>query len=154
GYTKKGSRLKSLYLGKLREGKFIYRGKVSSGLDSETKDELEKLLFGLPSHPPIIKDLGEDVYWIEPKFKCEVAYLESGQGVLRGASFKNMVVTPVASKKKLKRTSLNRVVYEVEGITKSEVLDFYEDVSPLLFEHLKNRKLNLLRCPKGSIQHC
>src|SRR5690606_15738704 len=68
GYTKKGSRLKSLYLGKLREGKFIYRGKVSSGLDSETKDELEKLLFGLPSHPPIIKDLGEDVYWIEPKF--------------------------------------------------------------------------------------
>jgi len=153
GYSKKGRHLKTLYLGKLIDNKYVFKGKVSSGIDSETRKELEKKLFSLDSVPAYEKNLPE-VFWVKPEIKCEISYLETGPKVFRGAVFKNLVYPASESKRKVKKTSLDRVVYDVEAITKSEVLDFYEDISPLMFPHLKNRKLNLLRCPKGSTQHC
>lgn len=154
GYSKRGSHLKTLYVGKLIEGKYIYLGKVASGIDSETRKELEEILFQLPSEKPFAQMSGEDIYWVKPQLKCEISYLESKNCVFRGASFRNIVRSEKKGETKTKKTSLNRIVYDVEGITKSEVLEYYEDFSSFLFEHIKMRKLNLLRCPKGSTQQC
>lgn len=153
GYTKKSGHLKTLYVGKYIEDKFIYFGKVASGIDGVTRKELESMLFSLPEEKPYASISNEDIHWVKPQVKCEVSYLEAKNGVLRGASFRN-IVRLSDRKTPLKKTSLNRVVYEVEGITKNEILEYYEDFSSFMFDHLKNRKLNLLRCPKGSTQQC
>lgn len=154
GYSKRGRHIKTLYLGKLIDEKYVFKGKVSSGLDKDSKKDLEEKLFSLPRAVPFEKGLIEEVFWVSPQVQCEVSYLESGKNVLRGAAFKNIASTPSRAKRKVKRTSLERIVYEVEGITKSDVLDYYDDVASFLMSHLKNRKLNLLRCPQGSTQHC
>lgn len=154
GYTKKGSALKSLYLGRLQDEVYQYVGKVSSGIAQETRELLKRKLFNLKSHPPYVKDVEEKVYWVAPIFSCEVSYFETSGEVLRGASFKRLLTSLDQESKGVKKTSLDRVVYEVEGITKNEVLEFYESFGLLMFEHLKKRRLNLLRCPKGSAQEC
>ena len=51
-------------------------------------------------------------------------------------------------------TSRDRVVYPAKGITKGEVLDYYEAVSPWLMPHLCDRPLTLVRCPDGAEGEC
>lgn len=153
GFTKNINRLKTLYLGRFNGHVYEYAGKVSSGLDQKTRNILEIKLFNAKAHPPFVKETGEEVFWVQPEYSCEVSYLETSGHVLRGASFKRLILG-INEFQAVRKTSTERMVYEVEGLSKNDVLEFYENFSPMMFEHLQKRRLNLLRCPKGSTQNC
>jgi bifunctional non-homologous end joining protein LigD len=46
-------------------------------------------------------------------------------------------------------TNLNKVLYPEAGFTKAQILSYYEQISPYLLPHLKNRVLTLKRFPEG-----
>ncbi len=46
-------------------------------------------------------------------------------------------------------TNLNKVFWPDEGITKGDVLRYYERIAPLLLPHLKDRPQSLFRTPNG-----
>ncbi len=50
---------------------------------------------------------------------------------------------------RLKLTNLNKVFYPGEGITKRDVINYYDAVAPLILPHLRDRPLSLKRYPNG-----
>jgi bifunctional non-homologous end joining protein LigD len=50
---------------------------------------------------------------------------------------------------RLKLTNLNKVFYPGEGITKRDVINYYDAVAPLILPHLRDRPLSLKRYPHG-----
>ena len=61
---------------------------------------------------------------------------------------KNETVIQVEGRS-LKLTNLNKVFYPAEGFTKGDVIEYYNDVAPLLLPHLAGRPLSLKRYPNG-----
>lgn len=49
---------------------------------------------------------------------------------------------------KIKLTNLDKVLFP-DGITKGQIIDYYEDIAPYMLPHLKDRPLNLERFPSG-----
>ncbi|MEU6643172.1 non-homologous end-joining DNA ligase [Saccharomonospora sp. NPDC046836] len=50
---------------------------------------------------------------------------------------------------RLRLSNLDKVLYPEAGFTKSEVLDYYARIAPILLPHLKDRPLTLKRYPNG-----
>ncbi len=51
--------------------------------------------------------------------------------------------------KELKFTNLNKVFWQEEGITKRDLLNYYDQVAPFILPYLKNRPQSLNRFPNG-----
>jgi bifunctional non-homologous end joining protein LigD len=51
--------------------------------------------------------------------------------------------------RRLKFTNLNKIFYPADGITKRDVLNYYDAVAGLILPHLKDRPLSLKRYPNG-----
>src|SRR5207237_4594761 len=51
--------------------------------------------------------------------------------------------------KHLKLTNLEKVLYPAAGFTKSQVIDYYARVAPVLVPHLAGKPLTLKRYPNG-----
>ncbi|MEX1248908.1 MAG: DNA ligase D [Anaerolineales bacterium] len=56
--------------------------------------------------------------------------------------------TRVVDGHKIKLTNLDKVLFP-DGITKGQVIDYYERIAPYMLPHLKDRPLNLERFPNG-----
>jgi bifunctional non-homologous end joining protein LigD len=50
---------------------------------------------------------------------------------------------------RLKLTNLNKVFYPGEGITKRDVINYYDAAAPFILPHLRDRPLSLKRYPNG-----
>jgi bifunctional non-homologous end joining protein LigD len=50
---------------------------------------------------------------------------------------------------RLKLTNLNKVFYPREGISKRDVINYYDAVAPFILPHLRDRPLSLKRYPNG-----
>lgn len=50
---------------------------------------------------------------------------------------------------RLKLTNLKKVFYPGEGVTKRDVINYYDAVAPLILPHLRDRPLSLKRYPNG-----
>ncbi len=50
---------------------------------------------------------------------------------------------------KLKFTNLDKVFYPQEGYTKRDLLNYYDEIAPLILPHLRDRPLSLKRYPNG-----
>ena len=50
---------------------------------------------------------------------------------------------------RLKLTNLNKIWYPAEGITKRDVINYYDAVAPFILPHLRDRPLSLKRYPNG-----
>src|SRR5579871_808540 len=61
-------------------------------------------------------------------------------------------LTAAIDDRMLKFTNLNKVFYPGEGITKRDLINYYDAVAHLILPHLRNRPLSLKRYPNG-IQH-
>ena len=46
-------------------------------------------------------------------------------------------------------TNLSKVLYQVDGFTKAEVLDYYQRISAVLLPHVAGRPMTLKRYPNG-----
>ena len=51
--------------------------------------------------------------------------------------------------KQVKVSNLDKVFYPATGFTKSDVINYYIDLAPILLPHLKDRPISLKRYPEG-----
>ena len=51
--------------------------------------------------------------------------------------------------RELTLTNLSKVLYQVDGFTKAEVLDYYQRISAVLLPHVAGRPMTLKRYPDG-----
>ncbi len=111
------------------DGESFFQAAQSLNLEGIISKEIDSSYFGRKSwievQNPIIENISS------PTFKVE----RKGQS-------------------KIKKEKKEKIVYEIEGISKDEVIHFYNDASRFIFKFLKNKKLKFLRCPKSSDGSC
>lgn len=88
----KGRPFSSLLLGEYEDGKLIYRGRVGTGFDEATLDEIGRKLHPLArKQSPFLEvpsEIRRDARWVEPKLVAEIAYGDrTSDGILRHPSF-------------------------------------------------------------------
>jgi bifunctional non-homologous end joining protein LigD len=108
--------------------------------------------------------------WVKPVLVVEVSFSEwTTDGLIRHASFKGMrtdkpaksitrekAVTTAGNRHQdakaathLKVSNPDRVIDPTTGLTKLDLVRFYESIAPWLLPHLKNRPVSLVRAPAG-----
>lgn len=168
----------SLLLGTWEGDKLLYRGRVGTGFSQDMLAELERKLQKLSRKTSpfdaVPKERARSAKWVTPDLVAEIAYTElTGDDILRHPSFiglrgdkparevrmeQNQSLDDdgeaVAEKLGVRLTSPDRVVYPGQGITKSQLVAYYEDVAKAMLPHIMERPLSLVRCPQGRTKHC
>jgi bifunctional non-homologous end joining protein LigD len=144
----------------------------------EIFEKLEPLITKQSPFTGKVKAL-RDVTWVKPELVAEIKYLEiTPDGLLRAPVFMALrtdkdpkeaqgdeeykvdkgpliptkspaEVTLEIEGHRLKLTNLNKVFYPGEGVTKRDVINYYDAVAPLILPHLRDRPLSLKRYPNG-----
>lgn len=167
----------SLLLGTWEAGKLLYRGRVGTGFSQDMLEEigamLDKRTRKTSPFVAVPKEFSRNAHWVTPDLVAEIAFTElTGDDILRHPSFIGLrgdkPAKEVAMEKPItlaggeataewlgvRLTSPDRVVYPGQGITKAELVAYYEAVAPAMLPHIENRPLSLVRCPQGRTKHC
>jgi bifunctional non-homologous end joining protein LigD len=170
GYTlpKEGLRgFGALLLGSFEKGKLVSRGKVGTGFsDRQRVDLIGKLESYQTKIPPFgIHD--KRVQWLLPSLVAEVAFSEfTREGAIRHGRFVGLREDKEPSEvhaETVQSQTLNkalevcgipishpeRLVFPEEGISKLEVIRYYEKVASLMLPFVAERPLAILRAPEG-----
>jgi bifunctional non-homologous end joining protein LigD len=173
GFTaRKGSRhgLGALLLGLHDEaGKLHYAGRVGSGLDSRMLTKLLAMLTELevPASPFEKSPPRLAARWVKPKLVAEISFGEwTKEGLVRSAVFHALRADKEASSvtreravevesprprraRLVKVSNAARVIDTSTGLTKGDLVGFYEAIAPHLLPHLRGRPVSLVRGPTG-----
>jgi bifunctional non-homologous end joining protein LigD len=173
----------ALLLGVYDRGKLRYAGRVGTGFDTRTLDEITAKLKRRERAQPAFADpprgaMAKGVHWVRPDLVAEVDFTEwSADGALRHPSFKGLRVDKKASEVVRERpvavkngrapaaassgsvsgiriTHPDKQLFPPDGPTKLELAEYYARVAPVLVPHLVDRPLSLLRCPDGIGEKC
>jgi bifunctional non-homologous end joining protein LigD len=177
GYTEpQGSRhhFGSLLLGVYQDNILHYIGHTGTGFDEKTleglKTKLDKLKTDqLPfNHIPEVHKNG--VTWIKPELVCEVKFASwTDDNQMRHAVFlglredkdaKEVIVeTPESVESAMKEQQTHslavklshpeKIYWPKHRLTKRDLLEYYEQVGPLILPYLKDRPESLNRMPNG-----
>jgi len=168
GYTRGEGRragtFGALVLAVNEAGELRYVGNVGTGFDDKEISRLLKLLKPLHRETPPFKEIPKmprirrgDVQWVEPKLVAQVRYGEwTHDRRLRHPAYLGLrddkepeeVTLPKPRDSRLRLSNVDKPFWE--GITKGDLLDYYEQVAPVLVPHLKNRPFTLRRYPDGA----
>jgi bifunctional non-homologous end joining protein LigD len=176
GYTKgqgrRSGRFGALVLGVRRGKELAFVGNCGTGF---TEQEIERLLAKLrplerktspfPVEPKMPRVRKGDVVWVRPELVCEVEFVEwTHDGHLRAPAYKGLRddkeakqvkrEQPVATERRkgsrvLKLSNLDKPFWPDEGITKGDLIAYYEAVAPVLLPHIKDRPFTMKRYPDG-----
>ena len=174
GYTRPGGSrpfFGALHLGLYRDGKLAYVSKVGTGFDHDTLRAVHERLLPLSrDESPFAEGspAGTGHRWVEPGLVCEVEFTEwTDDGGLRHPSFLGLrddkrpeecrreepveapAVVGRGERTEFAVTNPDKVFWPDDGYTKSDLLDYYEAVAPLLLRYLRDRPLVLTRFPDG-----
>jgi bifunctional non-homologous end joining protein LigD len=169
----------SLVLGYYERGKLFYAGRVGTGFSAaqarSLRDELEKIVSKKPAFGNALPAGAEKgVRWLAPRLVCEVEYRGLTEDrLVRQAAFKGLredkppeeVVLEAQAPSSNARapshdvagvhlTHPERILWEVPGVTKQGLADFYIEIADWILPHVTNRVLSLLRCPSGVGAQC
>jgi bifunctional non-homologous end joining protein LigD len=177
GYTRgtghRADTFGALVLAESEAGQLRYAGNVGTGFgDAETARLLELLKPLRRDSPPFAdppklpRTRAADVQWVEPRLVAQVRFVEwTHDRRLRHPSYLGLrddktaaeVVSdaPVASvvrrgKRELKLSNLDKPFWPEAGITKGDLLHYYQAVAPVLVPHLKGRPFTMRRYPDGA----
>jgi bifunctional non-homologous end joining protein LigD len=173
GYTKGQGRralaFGSLVLGAYRGNELVWVGNVGTGFTERTIEELMgklgKLVTGKPPFevvPKMPKVRRDDVVWVVPELVAEVEFVEwTHDGHLRAPSFQGLrddksprdvhrEDPAEATAGRVKLSNLDKVFFPDEGITKGDLIDYYQAVAPVLVPHLRERPFTMRRYPDGA----
>ena len=151
-------------------GELMFRGRVGTGFDSDTLDELSKA-FAKRTRKTAPVEVPEterrDVTWLTPDLVAEVRYAEeTAEGRLRHAVWLGLrdpadrgtltVTAPPKSDAADRPTvagigisSADRVVFPKPKTTKLGVAEYYSEVADRLLGYSADRPLSLVRLPEG-----
>jgi bifunctional non-homologous end joining protein LigD len=177
GYTrgagKRADTFGSLVLAVDDSGALRYVGNVGTGFDDAEISKLLKLLRPLhrgsapfavvPKLPKVRKD---DVQWVEPELVAQVRFGEwthdrhlrhpSYLGIREDKSAAEVTEErPISDtlrkgKRELRLSNLDKLFWPAEGITKGDLLAYYQAVAPVLVPHLHGRPFTMRRYPDGA----
>ena len=168
---------RSLLLGVNRQGEgsdngLVYAGKVGTGFDAATMDDLLERMKPLAARAPTVKAPRAAVrgaHWVAPTLVAEIAYAEiTPDGVLRHSSFLGLrsdkpaaeVVAetpepaPAAPEVHVKVSSRDRLIFPDSDVTKGDLADYMALVAPIMLPWAGHRPISLVRCPQGRGKHC
>ena len=128
------------------------------------------------------RDARRQAKWVEPKLVAEISYTElTDDGILRHPAFLGLRedkkardvgmehekpvdeimaenTKPSADRDTMRAgvriTSPGKVLFPDQGLSKSDLLDYYEAVAGLMLPHIECRPLSLVRCPQGRSGKC
>jgi bifunctional non-homologous end joining protein LigD len=176
GYTHGGGRragtLGSLILATREGGELKYVGNVGTGFtDAEIRELLKKLkplrrdtspFKVVPKMPRVRKN---EIVWVEPKLVAEVEFVEyTHDGRLRAPSYQGLREdkapeevhreeplhdTITRGRRSLKLSNLDKVFFPEDGITKGDLLRYYQRIVPVLVPHVEDRPFTMKRYPNG-----
>ena len=177
GYTSpKGSRtgLGSLLLGVHDgHGRLVYAGNVGTGFNEASLRELTQQLERIQVRVCPFADperIDYQAQWVKPMLVAEVAFAGwTAQGRVRQAVFHGLrqdkparqitreesATMPPTQKAKpapaaaIEVSHPERVMDASTGVTKLDLVRYYERVGPLMMPHLKGRPTSLMRTPDG-----
>jgi bifunctional non-homologous end joining protein LigD len=169
GYTRGSGRradtFGSLVLAVNEGDELRYVGNVGTGFDDAEIRKLLQVLKPLqrdtspfavePKLPRVRKG---DVLWVEPQLVVQVRFGEwTHDGHLRHPAYlgirEDKSVLPSVlrkGKRELRLTNLDKLFWPEEGITKGDLLHYYQAVAPVLVPHLKDRAFTMRRYPDGA----
>ena len=175
---------RSLLLAVRDKGKLTYAGKVGTGFDAETMEEILDRMRPLEVEKAAVEVPRADrrqAHWLKPELVAEVAFTEfTSDGILRHPSFIAMrddkpareVVREVPEhlkaserkKTKARRSTAadfgiaisnpERVIYPEDDLTKQDLADYYAAVAAVMLVDLARRPTTLIRCPQGRGKKC
>jgi bifunctional non-homologous end joining protein LigD len=168
----------SLLVGSWDGGKLHYRGRVGTGFNHDLLVEVDRKLQQLAQKTSpfeaVPADRAKGARWVKPELVAEIAYTElTSDNILRHPSFIGLrddkparevrMEEPealqgdgeaIAARLGVRLTSPERVVYPGQGITKAQLVAYYEAVAKAMLPHIADRPLSLVRCPQGRTRHC
>jgi bifunctional non-homologous end joining protein LigD len=177
GYTRGSGRRSgtfgALVLAVNEGGELRYVGNVGTGFDDA---EIRKLLKALeplrraappfPVEPKLPRVRKGDVQWVEPRLVAQVRFGEwTHDGHLRHPSYLGLREDKSADevqldeplpevirkgKRELRLSNLDKPFWPDEGITKGDLLRYYQAVAPVLVPHLRDRPFTMRRYPDGA----
>jgi bifunctional non-homologous end joining protein LigD len=155
---------------KVEGGRWKFRGHVGTGFSEKGLADLMKTMKTYETeNMPFDKKplLNGKVTWLKPFLVADIAYTQvTRDGIFRHPVFIRLrddkEVDAVndetqavdggvikAGKFKVSVTNLQKVYFPKEGITKGEVIAYYEKIAPYILPYLKSRTLSLNRMPNG-----
>lgn len=164
GYTDaKGSRygFGALLLGKYEDkgrhkDALRYVGRVGTGFDEYTLRSIKKQLEAAETaKSPFAINVprGKDIHWVKPRLVAEVSFAEfTDEKILRAPVFHGL--REDKSPSEINISHPDRVIYKEEGITKEQVVMYYQVVAEFMLAHLRDRPLALVRCQESSTDAC
>jgi bifunctional non-homologous end joining protein LigD len=169
----------ALALGYYDRGKLFYAGRVGTGFSAEVaralRDELEEINTKKPAFANALPTGAEKgVRWAQPQLVADVEYRGlTEERLVRQAAYKGLredkspeevileapawSVPEHALPKEIagvRLTHPERILWEVPGVTKQGLADFYIEIADWILPHVTKRVLSLLRCPSGVSAQC
>jgi bifunctional non-homologous end joining protein LigD len=177
GYTRGGGRradtFGALVLAVNEGDELRYVGNVGTGFDDAEIDKLLRLLRPLhrdtppfavaPKMPRVRKG---DVQWVEPQLVAQVrfgewthddhlrhpAYLGIREDKSAGEVTRERPIADVLrlGKRELRLSNLDKPFWPDEGITKGDLLGYYQAIAPTVLPHIRQRPFTMRRYPDGA----
>jgi bifunctional non-homologous end joining protein LigD len=172
---------RSLLLALKERGKLTYAGKVGTGFNASTIEDLMERMRPLETDKAPVEVPRADrkgAHWLEPKLVAEIAFTEfTSGGILRHPSYIGLREDKPASQvvrekpkhltKAEQRTETSsaegfgvtisnpdRIIYPGDGLTKLDLADYYAAIEPLIMIDAACRPMTLIRCPQGRGKKC
>ena len=156
----------ALALGEFRDDRLTFCGRLGSGLRANVRETLLSKLEALGEGAALDDD--PEIRWVRPALVCEVAYKEySRDGRLRQPSLQRLrddkpprecvsgyddpvAASPqAAARREVVVTNPDKVFFPEKGLTKNDLVGYYERIADWMLPYLRNRPLVLTRFPDG-----
>ena len=167
---------RSLLLGVNEGGKLRYAGKAGTGFTGDEIERLMAIMAPLEQKAATVEAPRAAVrgaHWIKPRLVAEIAYIEfTEEGVLRHPSYLGLredkkpeavviekealvesIVAPTAISG-VKISNRDRIIFPEGKLSKGQLADYYEAVSPIMLPWAGSRPISLVRCPQGRAKKC
>ncbi|MCS4295990.1 bifunctional non-homologous end joining protein LigD [Comamonas sp. BIGb0152] len=161
-----------------QSGKLVYAGNVGTGFSEASLRQLAARLQQIQTRACPFEDperIAYQAHWVKPVLVAEVGFASwTAQGRLRHAVFQGLredkparqitreeaATMPAPKQAKPAKTVKpamrgiavshgERILDASTGVTKLQLVRYYEQVAPLMMEHLQDRPTSLLRAPDG-----
>ena len=159
GWTTGKRNISALVLGQKKGTELVWAGNVGTGFDTATLEDLQARLEKLETAKSPFVGVGpEDARWVKPKLLAEVKFANwTSEGKLRAPVYVGLKMDREVSvakkagdkKREVALTHLDKVYFPEDGITKGQLIEYYDAASEFVLPYLKDRPLSLRRYPNG-----